>query len=169
MSPFPASVRGELFWDGEPLRRGELASLHFTNKPGRYVPGACQFLANGQQVNVAERLIGSFGRCEVDLEIPWHLSTPGQHLVELRVTCANAPHAVVKTFSRFEIIAKSRADDGDNKISAPLPAPPPPPYLSNEGGLIRVAVSTGEAVDKLTILKIKVSYNSSLRSHTHIS
>jgi hypothetical protein len=139
------------------------------------VPGACQFLVNGQHVNVAERLKGSFGRCEVDLEIPWHLSTPGQHVVELRVTCANAPHAVVKAFSRFEIIAKSRAHDGENKISAPLPAPPPPPYLRKEGGLIRVAVSTGEAVDKWTILNINASDNSnfssytiSLRSHTHI-
>jgi hypothetical protein len=104
VSPFPASVRGDLFWDGEPLLRDELDSLHFTNKPGRYVPGACRFLANGRHVvNVAEPLKGSFGRCEVDLEIPWHLSTPGQYVVELRVTCANAPHAVVKAFSRFEI------------------------------------------------------------------
>jgi hypothetical protein len=149
------------------------------------VPGACQFLVNGQHVNVAERLKGSFGRCEVDLEIPWHLARPGQHVVELRVSTANAPHAVVKAFSRFEIIDTSRADDEKDQKSAVLAAAvapgtpaaaaaaPPPPYSSQsqEGGLFWVAVSTGEAVGKFTILNIKASYTStsSVRPHTHIS
>jgi hypothetical protein len=182
-------VTGELFWDGAPLLRGAFASLHFTNKPGRYVPGACRFLANGRHVfNVAEPLKGSFGRCEVDLEIPWHLARPGQHVVELRVSTANAPHAVVKAFSRFEIIDTSRADDEKDQNSAVLAAAaaavapgtpaaaaaaPPPPYSSQsqEGGLFWVAVSTGEAVGKFTILNIKASYTStsSVRPHTHIS
>jgi hypothetical protein len=182
-------VTGELFWDGTPLLRGAGASLHFTNKPGRYVPGACRFLANGRHVfNVAEPLKGSFGRCEVDLEIPWDLARPGQHVVELRVSTANAPHAVVKAFSRFEITDTSRADDEKDQNSALLgaaaaaaaapgtpaaAAAPPPPYSSQrqEGGLFWVAASTGEAVGKFTILNIKASYTStgSLRPHIHIS
>ena len=172
-------MTGELFWDGAPLLRGAVASLHFTNKPGTYVPGACRFLANGRHVvNVAEPLKGSFGRCEVHLEIPWHIAQPGQHVVELRISNGNAPHAVVKAFSRFEIIDTSRADDEIDKNSAVLaaaaaaaaPGTPaaasasPPPYSSQsqEGGLFWVAVSTGEAVGKFTILNIKASYTSTV-------
>ena len=160
LSPFPArGVRVDLLLDGT-------HQLHvpIENKPGmEYAPGTCPFLVGGQSMNVGERLKDTFGRCEVDVLLDFK---PGQHTLELHISSTTgANSAIAKAFSTFEVVmAPDDVDPSDFAPSSPAPSPQASVAGLSQGdqteegerdGLFWVAVSNGEALDKLTILNIK--------------
>ena len=152
LSPFPhGGVRVVFVMDGRLQMQ-----FGIENQPGvPYIPGVCPFLVSGQpSMNVGERIKDSFGRCEVDLLADMNL---GYHTLELHVTAEAAPNAaVIKAVSTVEVVAVP--DDVDpSDFIAPLAASEVSAPRANQtgDGLFWVAVSNGEAVDKLTILNIK--------------